>query len=50
MGGGRRSPILLSLHSVLHNIGRKTVECYQVLIYLLLLLVLILLMVDGYAL
>ena len=57
MGGGRQSPILLSLHSVLHNIGRKTVEYYQVLIclphlllLLLLLLVWILVVVDGYAL
>ena len=52
MGGGRQSPILLSLHSVLHNIGRKTVEYYQVLICLLLLLLLmwILVAVDGYAL
>jgi len=50
MGGGRQSPILLSLHSLLHNIGRKTVECYQVLICLLLLLVWILAVADGYAL
>jgi len=47
MGRERQSPILFSLHSVLHNIGRKTVECYQVLH---LLLVWILVVVDGYAL